>query len=125
MVESPRKSLVTLALKGHCPACGEGSLFDGVLELAPKCSACGLSFAGQDSGDGPVFFILMLLAVGVGGTAFAVEILFAPPFWVHALLWPPIILTKTILWLRWFKAAFIIQQYRTRPEDFDTQQDDL
>ena len=30
------------ALIGHCPACGEGTLFDGVYRLKELCPACGV-----------------------------------------------------------------------------------
>jgi len=37
----------------RCPRCGRGKLFDGLLTVAPVCSACGLDLKKEDSGDGP------------------------------------------------------------------------
>ena len=44
--------------------------------------------------------------------ALAVEVLYQPPFWLHALLWLPLILVTTLLPLRPIKALMIALQYR-------------
>ena len=28
-------------VSGHCPKCGEGAMFDGLLKIAPRCDVCG------------------------------------------------------------------------------------
>ena len=45
----------------------------------------------------------------VAGSALAVEIVYAPPYWVHALLWGPLI--TTLLPLRPVKGLLIALQY--------------
>ena len=47
----------------------------------------------------------------VAGSALAVEIVYAPPYWVHALLWGPLILITTLLPLRPVKGLLIALQY--------------
>jgi len=47
----------------------------------------------------------------VAGSALAVEIVYAPPYWVHALLWGPLILITTLLPLRLVKGLLIALQY--------------
>ena len=47
----------------------------------------------------------------VAGSALAVEIIYAPPYWVHALLWGPLILITTLLPLRPVKGLLIALQY--------------
>ena len=47
----------------------------------------------------------------VAGSALAVEIIYAPPYWVHALLWGPLILITTLLPLRPVKGLQIALQY--------------
>ena len=47
----------------------------------------------------------------VAGSALAVEFLYAPPYWVHALLWGPLILITTLLPLRPVKGLLIALQY--------------
>jgi uncharacterized protein (DUF983 family) len=48
-----------------------------------------------------------------------VEIKYAPPYWLHAVLWLPLVLGLSIGLLRWLKAALIAAQYRLRKDDFD------
>jgi len=98
-------------LLGRCPQCGEGRLFRGFLALRPCCERCGLDFAFADSADGPAFFVMFLAGFIVAGSALAVEILYAPPYWVHALLWGPLILITTLLPLRPVKGLLIALQY--------------
>ena len=33
-------------LAGRCPRCGKGRLFQGFLNLRPRCDVCGLDYAG-------------------------------------------------------------------------------
>jgi uncharacterized protein (DUF983 family) len=107
-------SLLTAALLCRCPRCGEGRLFDGLLTVASRCSACGLDLAAQDAGDGPAVFVILILGAIVVGLAFWVEVKFAPPLWVHVVLWLPVTLGGAILMLRPLKAWLIAMQYRHR-----------
>ena len=105
-------SAVSVALACRCPRCGRGRLYAGFLTVAPECSVCRLDFAKADSGDGPAVFIVLVLGAIVVALALWVEIAFEPPLWVHALLWPPLILGGSLLALRPAKALMIALQYR-------------
>ena len=75
MVE-PRSSSVSLFRSGlgcKCPRCGRGHLFSGYLIVADKCDLCGLNFQGQDAGDGPAVFIILILGFFVVGMAVLFE----------------------------------------------------
>jgi uncharacterized protein (DUF983 family) len=100
------------ALGCRCPRCGEGRLFVGLLTVRPVCSSCGLDFSAEDAGDGPAVFVIFLLGLVVVGLAAVVELEFAPPLWLHMVLWTPLILGGGILLLRPFKAGLIALQYR-------------
>jgi uncharacterized protein (DUF983 family) len=50
----------------------------------------------------------------VVGAALIVEALYQPPFWVHALLWVPLILITTLGPLRPMKSLMIALQYHHR-----------
>jgi uncharacterized protein (DUF983 family) len=95
----------------RCPRCGEGKLFAGFLTLRPRCSSCGLDYAFIDTGDGPAIFIIMLAGAIVVASALIVEVKYQPPFWLHALLWLPLILATTLLPLRSMKALLIALQF--------------
>ncbi len=98
-------------------------MFSGLLTVVPRCSVCGLDFKGEDSGDAaPVFLVLVLGAVFVG-LAVWVEFRFAPPPWVHAIVWLPLLLGLTIGLLRPIKALTIALQYRYRSLDENEHED--
>lgn len=103
-------------MRGRCPRCGEGRLFKGFLDLEPRCQACGLDFAFADSGDGPAVFIMMIVGFIVVGLALFVEFTFGPPYWVHVVLWVPLVLGLAIGLLRPLKGFMIAQQYKHRAE---------
>jgi uncharacterized protein (DUF983 family) len=113
-------SLQSSILKGlacRCPRCGKGRLFQGFLTVAPRCEQCGLDFSFVDSADGPAFFVMFFAGFIVAGSALAVEILYEPPYWVHALLWPPLILITCLAPLRPVKGLLIALQYHHKAEE--------
>ena len=104
-------------MRGRCPRCGEGPLFKGFLDLQPSCPRCGLDYGFADSGDGPAVFIMMIVGFIVVGLALVVEFAVHPPYWVHALLWVPLVLALSIGLLRPLKGWLIAQQYRHRAQE--------
>ncbi len=104
----------------RCPRCGRGKLFKGFLGLRESCAECGLDYSKADSGDGPAVFVILLLGALVVFLALMVEIRYQPPFWVHALIWPPLILGGAIGMLRPMKATMIALQYRNKASDSGT-----
>jgi len=112
-------TLLQSALRGlgcKCPRCGKGKLFAGFLTLRPKCDACGLDYAFIDTGDGPAIFIIMLAGAVVVACALIVEVKYQPPFWLHAVLWLPLILATTLLPLRSMKALLVALQFHHKAE---------
>jgi uncharacterized protein (DUF983 family) len=108
----PPVSPLVAALSCRCPRCGKGKIYDGILTVAPQCSVCGLDISAHDAGDGPAVFVILSLGAWVVLLAILVEIAFAPPIWVHIVLWGPTIIGGAILLLRPFKAGLIALQYR-------------
>jgi uncharacterized protein (DUF983 family) len=100
------------ALGCCCPRCGDGRLFAGLLTVGPACASCGLDFSAEDAGDGPAVFVIFFHGLIVVGLAALVELKFAPPIWVHMVLWTPLILGGAILLLRPLKAGLVALQYR-------------
>ena len=108
----PRVSVWHAALGCRCPRCGDGALFDGLLTVRPACPRCGLDFSAEDAADGPAVFVILFLGLLVVGLAAFLEIAFHPPFWVHVVLWTPLIVGGAIAMLRPLKAGLIALQYR-------------
>jgi uncharacterized protein (DUF983 family) len=114
MTEKPIDSLSGSILAGlscRCPRCGRGRLFRGFLTLRPRCDVCGLDFGFADAGDGPAVFIILLAGFIVVGAALVTEAVYHPPYWVHAVLWLPLILLVTLGPLRPAKGLMIALQY--------------
>lgn len=101
-------------LRQVCPRCGEASLYAGLLTVRETCAACGLDLSARDPGDGPAFFVITLLGFLVVGLAIWVELAFAPPFWLHAVLWTPFTLAGSVYLLRLAKALLISYHYAKR-----------
>jgi uncharacterized protein (DUF983 family) len=95
----------------RCPRCGEGKMLTGFLALKPRCEKCGLDYAFADSGDGPAVFIILFAGFIVVAAALITEIVYQPPFWLHAVLWLPLILAVTILPLRPMKGLMVALQF--------------
>lgn len=102
----------TLATRRLCPRCGQGKLFVSFLRVSPSCVRCGLDLSAQDSGDGGPTFGVFILCFLIPPLALWFEFHFDPPWYAHALLWPPLMLV--LLWwlLPTIKAWLIAEQYR-------------
>ena len=100
------------ALSGLCPRCSARTLFEGLATFAPKCRACGLDFAQFNVGDGPAAFLTLIIGAVIVVLALVVDSAFAPPIWVHALLWIPLTAALVVGGLRACKAWLLIAEYR-------------
>lgn len=114
MTDHPAVTVLQTAMRGlacRCPRCGKGRLYSEFLDLRPSCEICGLDYAFIDAGDGPAIFIIMIAGAVVVACALIVEVKYQPPFWLHAVLWLPLILATTLLPLRSMKSLLIALQF--------------
>ena len=86
---------VRAALRGLCPRCGQGRLFDGFLKVRPECEVCGLDFSTIQ-------------------TALVVEINFHPPMWLHLIVWLPMTAGLSLALMRPGRGLMIGLQYRNQ-----------
>ena len=115
--ESGHQSVIYATLMSRCPRCGRGRLFRGFLDVAPFCSACGLSFARFEAGDGPAVFAILIVGAIVTGGALVTEVTFQPPYWVQGVIWGPAVVILSLGLLRPLKAGLIALQYKHRAEE--------
>lgn len=106
-----------VALKGLCPSCGAPTLFSGWASFAPTCSVCGLDFCAFNVGDGPAAFLTLIIGACVVAMAVTLELRVGPPWWVHVLLWPPVVAGAVVLSLRVSKGALIALEYRNKARE--------
>ena len=89
-------------------------LFRNLLEVRDRCDVCGLDLRVNDAGDGAAVGVILVLGAIVVGLAFWVEFRFAPPLWVHAMLWPIVTIPLAVVMMRPAKAALVALQFRHR-----------
>jgi uncharacterized protein (DUF983 family) len=115
--DGPAVSPYAAGLRGRCPRCGEGRLFTGYLTLAPRCERCDLDNSFADSGDGPAVFVILIAGFVVVMSALVTEALWRPPYWLHAVLWLPLLLILTLGLLRPLKGLLVALQYHHKAEE--------
>mgnify|MGYP001410892262 CR=1 FL=1 len=113
----PDISPLKTGLAGKCPRCGRGNLFAGYLTVARKCSSCGLSFEFADGGDGAAWFVMLFVCVVGVGSILGIEVAYAPPYWVHALIAIPVLIILPLVLLRPVKGMLLNQQWKTNAHE--------
>jgi uncharacterized protein (DUF983 family) len=108
---------IARGLRCRCPRCGEGKLFQGFLTLRAACDRCGLEFAFADAGDGPAVFVILIGGAIVVFAALMTEVVYQPPYWLHAALWLPLVLLVTLAPLRPIKGLMIALQYHHKAQE--------
>ncbi|MEX3007951.1 DUF983 domain-containing protein [Hoeflea sp. TYP-13] len=107
----------TSGMKGRCPRCGEGKLFDGYLTPQKSCTNCGLDYGFADAGDGPAVFVILLIGFLVVGLALWLEVNYGPPLWLHLVLWIPLSLGLCLWLLRALKGVLINLQFKNNAHE--------
>jgi uncharacterized protein (DUF983 family) len=110
----PLVAMLRNAILGRCPRCGSGPLFSGLLAIREVCPVCGLDLRALDAGDGPAVAGIFLVGAITVIAALVVDVKYAPPLWVHAVLWPALVLVLSVFVMRVAKAALAALHYRTR-----------
>ncbi|EHM01786.1 hypothetical protein HMPREF9946_01853 [Acetobacteraceae bacterium AT-5844] len=104
-------------IRGRCPRCGEGHLFQGFLKLRPGCEVCGLDYSFADPADGPAFFVICFACVPSVVLALWIEAQFGPPYWVHLLTTLPFMLLTCVPPLRPLKGWLVASQFFFNAEE--------
>jgi uncharacterized protein (DUF983 family) len=81
----------------------------------PPCSGSRCSAVVRvAAGDGPAAFAILLVGAVAVTAAVLVEVKLEPPLWVHAVLWPILVLPLSVWIMRVLKAALIGLQWTHR-----------
>ncbi|MFB9971138.1 DUF983 domain-containing protein [Pseudoroseomonas cervicalis] len=113
----PSLSPLRTGIRGRCPRCGEGHLFDGFLALRPRCEVCGLDYSFADPADGPAFFVICFACIPSVVLALWIEARFAAPYWVHLVTSLPFMLLTCVPTLRPLKGWLVASQYVHKAEE--------
>lgn len=110
--------MLSAGMGGRCPRCNKGKLFCGLLRVCDTCSHCGFDLSKHEKGDGPAFFAITIVSTLACALAVLVELVYAPPYWLHAVLWLPLVVIGSLFCLRWAKGIIIAMQYKHRVDEF-------
>ncbi|MDX3885068.1 MULTISPECIES: DUF983 domain-containing protein [Sphingomonadales] len=107
----PKLEPIRTGLRGRCPRCGQGHLFQGFLKLRDGCEVCGLSYDFADPADGPAFFVICFGCVPAVTFALLLEIWLSPAWWVHLVTSLPFLIVTCVLPLRPLKGWLVCSQF--------------
>ncbi len=103
----PAGEALSRGLRGRCPCCGEGRLFQGYLKLVPECSHCHAPLGEIRADDAPPYFTIFVTGHLLVPLLLWVEKAYEPPIWVHMVIWLPLFTIACIALLRPIKGAVV------------------
>ena len=121
---APVRHLGTALWRGsrcRCPNCGQGRMFRAFLKVVDQCGTCGEVLHHQQADDAPAYFVILIVGHTVVPLALSVEVAFAPPYWLHAVLWGPLTLGLALGLLQPIKGAIVAWQWANRMHGFGPQ----
>jgi uncharacterized protein (DUF983 family) len=104
-------------LRGRCPRCGQGHIFNGFLSLRSSCEVCGLDYSFADPADGPAFFVICFACIPCVLLGVWLEVAFSAPWWIHGLITMPFMFLTCIPPLRPLKGWLFASQYFYKAEE--------
>ncbi len=119
-VENPRSKRLSImrGFKTKCPACGEGDIYRAYLKVQDKCPSCGEELHHHRADDAPPYFTIFIVAHIIGAGILWTEQTYAPPTWVHWMIWLPMVLILSLWLLPRVKGALIGLQWALRMHGF-------
>lgn len=102
-----------------CPKCGEGKLFSRYLKVTDTCDVCGEDLHHHRADDAPAYFTIAIVGKILVGLMVWVELAYAPSYWVHAVLWTPLLLIMTLLALPPIKGIIVGLQWANYMHGFN------
>lgn len=106
-------------LRMRCPQCGEGAVFHRYLKVSDECPVCHNELHHQRADDAPPYFTILVVGHVIGAMMLAVEEWNDTiPIWIHAVVWPIMVLVMCLLLLPRFKGALIGYQWALRMHGF-------
>lgn len=117
----PKRSVPTAIVRGlrkTCPNCGRGALYGKYLKVVDTCAFCGEELHHQRADDAPPYFTMLIVGHVVVGGILTLETNYAPPSWVHFIIWLPLTLGLSLWLLPRVKGALIGLQWALRMHGF-------
>lgn len=116
--ERPLRPALALALRGKCPACGEGRMFRGFLKPNPSCGHCGQGWDVSRADDFPAYIVILLLGHILVPLMIEVNAALDVPLLAQGIIWPTIAVVLAAVMIQPAKAAVITFQWSRRMDGF-------
>ncbi|MBY5887257.1 DUF983 domain-containing protein [Rhizobium ruizarguesonis] len=113
----PPLSPVKTGVRGLCPRCGRGHLFDGFLTLRKECEVCGLDYSFADPADGPAFFVICFACVPTVLLSVWLAVAHQASIWTQIFVTGPFMILTCIPPLRPLKGWLVASQYFYKAEE--------
>jgi uncharacterized protein (DUF983 family) len=94
-------------LKGLCPACGKGKIFNGFLRVATECHVCGAPVGLARADDAPPYFTILLVGHIIIPLLFIVERSEQLPLWMMSAIFLPLTLILALGLIRPIKGGTV------------------
>jgi len=104
---------------GRCPHCGKGRMFRAFLKVADNCPACGEELHHHRADDFPAYVVIVIVGHILVPLVLGVETQFAPPYWVHMMLWPALVVVLSLALLQPVKGAIVGLQWAVGMHGFE------
>lgn len=102
-----------------CPNCGEGVLYERFLKVVDRCSVCGEELHHHRADDAPAYFTIAIIGKIVVGLFVWLELAYAPPYWLHAVIWTPVLIIMSLAFLPRIKGVIVGLQWANYMHGFD------
>ncbi|MDI1296562.1 MAG: DUF983 domain-containing protein [bacterium] len=106
------------ALRGRCPACGEGRLFARFLKPTTACTQCGQAWDVHQADDFPSYIVILLLGHILVPLMIEVNAALAIPLGAQAALWPTLAAVLAAALIQPVKGGVIAFQWSRRMAGF-------
>lgn len=112
-------------LRQTCPNCGTGGLYRAYLKVRDTCPSCGEELHHHRADDAPPYFTMLITGHIVVGLLLSVETAYKPPLWLHAVIWPAMIVAMSLWLLPRIKGALVGVQWALRMHGFSGKPDEI
>ncbi len=112
------REAVGRGFRGKCPSCGEGKLFRAFLKPVDACEDCGEPMHHQRADDLPPYIVITIVGHIVVGGLLLSEKYADWSMTTHMLIWPPLCVVLTLLFMQPVKGAVVGLQWANRMHGF-------
>ena len=117
-----RRPVLKSILRGaslRCPNCGRRTLFSSYLKTSRICASCGEELFHHRADDAPPYFTIFIVGHIIVPSLITVELLYAPPLWLHFLIWLPLTILLSLTLLPVVKGSLVALQWALRMHGFE------